>query len=227
MLIHINCFKAFAAVKEDSVENWSYYLIWFLWFCLRTREFSRKRTHGLQLWQSPVYLLLHFHTEDRNIWVFPTNSLLGYTPFHTCRFQWCSLEDTDSIRHPGQNSSHLLPLSHTLDILHTWLWNMKPLAQTSGLKISNEIFFFIPPLAPTKVFLNEGKLNNFSKKVLIYYILQLDRPQPRPIGFTWTHQQFYMSKCLGECLHTPQVTLARFQTAQCLSFQFYQRSIVN
>lgn len=84
--------------------------------------------------------------------------------------------------------------------------------------------FFIPPLAPTKVFLNEGKLNNFSKKVLIYYILQLDRPQPRPVGFTWTHQQFYMSKCLGECLHTPQVTLARFQTAQCLSFQFYQRS---
>lgn len=61
----------------------------------------------------------------------------------------------------------------------------KPLAQTSNLKSSNEIFFFFfPPLAPSKVFLNEGELNNFSQKFfLIYYILQLDRPQPRPVSF--------------------------------------------
>lgn len=85
-----------------------------------------------------------------------------------------------------------------------------------------------PSLSPSKVFLNGGKLNNFSQKFfLIYYILQPDRPHPRPAGFSWTEQQFYTSKHLGECLHTPQVTLAAFETALCSPFQFYQRSTVN
>lgn len=60
----------------------------------------------------------------------------------------------------------------------------EPLAQISHLKSSKD-FFFLTSLAPSKVFLNEGELNNFSQKVfLIYYILQLDRPHPRPAGFT-------------------------------------------
>lgn len=83
-----------------------------------------------------------------------------------------------------------------------------------------------PPLAPSKVFLNGGEWNNSSQKFfLIYYILQPDRPHPA--GFSWTQQQFYTSKHLGECLHTPQVTLAAFQTAPCSPFQFYQRSTAN
>lgn len=47
------------------------YLIWFLclFVCLfvliRTREFNHERIHGLQLWQSPLYLLLCFHTDRK------------------------------------------------------------------------------------------------------------------------------------------------------------------
>lgn len=67
--------------------------------------------------------------------------------------------------------------------------SQKPLAQTSHLKSSAEIsIIFFPPLAPSKVFFNEGELNDFSQKsFLVHYILQLDRPWPRPVGYTWTH----------------------------------------
>lgn len=65
--------------------------------------------------------------------------------------------------------------------------SQKPLAQTSHLKSSADIIIilFFPPLAPSRVFFNEGELNDFSQKsFLVYYILQLDRPRPRPVGYT-------------------------------------------
>lgn len=204
----------------------SYYLIWFIWFCLRTREFSHKRTHGLQLWQSPVYLLLCFHTKNRDICVSPTNSLLRYHSFNTCRFHWCSLEHKDSLWHPGQDNSPLLPHSHISDILHTQLWKQGTSGTDQPLKSSKD-FFFLTSLAPSKVFLNEGELNNFSQKVfLIYYILQLDRPHPRPAGFTWTHQRFCMSKHSGECLHTPPGTLQGFRLHNAYCFNFIKEVLL-
>lgn len=72
--------------------------------------------------------------ENRNIWVSPSNSPLGYTTFHTCRFQWCSLVHTDPICHPQQNKSYLLSHFHTSDTYHKHgFGSKKQLAWTSHL----------------------------------------------------------------------------------------------
>lgn len=91
--------------EEDSVIKW--------------------HINGLQLWQTPVYLLLCFQTENRNIWASLTNSALGCSSCHICRFQRCSPEHQGSLWLPGQSNSPLLPHSYISDVLHTHLWQQE------------------------------------------------------------------------------------------------------
>lgn len=148
-----------------------------------------------------LYTCPYASTKKTGIFGFPQ---LIHCSFHTCRFQWFSPEHRDSLWHPGQNSSPLLPHSHISDILNTQLWKQ----ETTGTdwwpeKLKWNIIFFFPPLAQSKAFLDEGELNNFSQKLVFTTpFSSTDHTQDQP-GFTWTHQQFHRSKALrgmSECV---------------------------
>lgn len=130
---------------------------------------------------------------------------------HSCRFSGApqSTETPSGIQ--GRTILLCCPIP-TSDILHTQLGEQQTTA-TDWQPQKNKwifLFFFFPPLATSKVFLDEGELNNFSQKLfLIYYSLQLDRHTQGQLVLPELSR--FTGASTGECLCTPQWHWQRFR----------------